>query len=230
MSFKLNKKYQQLKENKPKGEKKNYVELINNSPKTYFPKTPLDVVICTPDINLGVTQRCLRTLYETTKHIEYNLIIFDNHYEPNFKHAAWLNKALNSTEQSKHNLLILDDDVYFLETGWLESGLEYLDNNPETGIVGYTLYRRPKEMWRSVMWHDKYARMNNMKEEFTVPVYTPASCSCCWLMTPTNLRFNTNYDKYIFEIEFCYEMWTKTSKDVVILPDVVYHSLGVNFN
>lgn len=190
-----------------------------------IPKTPLTVLVCTPDASSELAQRCLKSLRETTDHIQYTLVLEDNRGIQPFSHATAINDAL---DMCKGNLVICDDDITFTP-GWLDSALNIAEAREDCGVVAFHLYDEPGKIWASAMWNEFDGTFHRCQEHFHLTCCIPSQCSACWLITNTDLRMNTRYQKCRFEHVFCYELWER-GKKVYLSPSIIYHDKGGQFN
>ena len=188
------------------------------------PKLPLDILVCTPDATSALTQKCLKSLRETTAHIEYTLYIEDNHGIQPFNHAESINKAL---DRATGYLVTCDDDVTFTP-GWLDSALDIVEADKDVGVVGFTLYDAPNKIWGSGMdtLNDGTVKVDTIHYPYPKDQY--AQCSACFLLPPTDMRFDTRYKKYRFESDFCFRM-KEAGKRVVVVPNIVFHEKGTQY-
>lgn len=193
-----------------------------------IPKTPLDVLVCTPDINSNLAQRFLSSLNETTSHIQYDLHIFDNRNRRPFKHSESLNMALDMAEKSGHNLLICDDDITFPDPKWLDKALDAAESIDDWGIITFVLKYPSYNTWASAIWNDSKGALVLCSDEWNIPQPIPMQCSACWLIRPTSLRFDNRYNKYRFELPFCLQMWERNKK-VYCCPAKINHDCGGQF-
>ncbi len=189
------------------------------------PKLPLDILVCTPDATSALTQKCLKSLRETTAHIEYTLYIEDNHGVQPFNHAESMNEALDRTTGY---LVTCDDDVTFTP-GWLDSALDIVEADKDVGVVAFHLYDAPGKIWASSMWCEGAGDFHHCRTQFTEPRMIPSQCSACLLIAPTELRMDTRYKKCRFEHDFQLRVW-ESGKKVIVSPAIVYHVRGGQFN
>ena len=194
-------------------------------PQKRQPKLPLEILICTPDITSELAQRCIRSLKETTGHIECTIKVVDNNRTLPFNHPAAINRALDT---AKGYLVICDDDVTFTQ-GWLDSALDIVENRDDCGIVAFHLFDEPGQIWASAMWNEPDGNFRRHQVVYNQACCIPSQCSACWLIAPTQLRMDERYKKCRFEHVFCYETW-ESGKRVYLSPSVIYHDKGGQFN
>lgn len=193
------------------------------------PKVPLDVLVCTPDMASATTQRFLKSLKDTTSDIIYTLRIADNRRKRPFIHAIEVNKALDAAEKAGHNLLICDDDIVFEDPQWLHKALnhaEALDN--DFGVMGFRLSYPNHGCWASGVFSDASGQIALIQTVFEAPTCVPVQCSCCWLIAPTDLRWDERYKKYRVELPFAYQLWERGKKFWTI-PARIRHDCGTQF-
>ena len=196
-----------------------------------IPKTPLDVLVCTPDINSATTQRFLKSLQETTEKIRYDLYVVCNRGRDDWKHSIALNKALDIAEKTGHNLLICDDDIQFDDPKWLDKALDLAESQPDDlGIIGFNLSypNEGEDVWATAFWSGDNGLVRLCKEQFKKPCCIPMQCSACWLIAPTSRRFDTRYNKYRFELVFALETW-EDGKKFWSIPAKIKHDCGTQY-
>lgn len=189
-----------------------------------IPHLPLTVLICTPDATLPHARACIESFHQTAGHVECTLMIRDNNRRPGFSHAAELNEVLNLVGPAGI-LVTCDDDVTFTP-GWQDAALDIAENEPDVGVVAFSLWDHPGGgLWSSGMWHRtdgaRYIAQIDTPHDF------PSQCSACWLIMPTETRFNENYLKHSFEHDFTFQLWEQ-GKRTIVLPNAIYHTKNVS--
>lgn len=77
----------------------------------------INLLVCTPDKN-GLAFNCFHdSLEKTTKDVSFNLVIYDNKESKEFHHPTEMNRFMN--EYNSKYYVFCDDDVKFVENGWL---------------------------------------------------------------------------------------------------------------
>ncbi len=180
---------------------------------------PVVIHVCTPNLESVTTQRTLKSLRETTAHLEVDIVIQENGGRQPFNHAREVNRALDAFPD--HIVVQCDDDIS-LEPGWLDAALEYAQAHPECGMIGFQQQTLPSKYWNTGMYFDAAGRQVFTPERIKEPVLMPARSSCCMVILPTELRHDESYVRYSWEHIMCYRMW-ETGKTVAVLPNVVYH-------
>jgi len=176
---------------------------------------PIDIIVCTPDINSIMFSEFMRSLDNTTN-IQHTLRIFSNSGVA-FSHPANINYALNSSDGY---IVICDDDIRFTD-GWLEAGIEAIESSDDIGVVGYTLYNIDGSLFSSAMYYDgKELLLHEKQYDHNIDV--PTQCSACWIIAPTRLRMDERYKKYFFEFDFNFRLW-EHNKRTVVIPHKIYH-------
>jgi hypothetical protein len=189
-----------------------------------IPKVPLSILVCTPDITSDVAQRCLKSLRETTAHIQYMLYVEDNNGKQPFVHAKAINRALDRAEG---NLVICDDDIELMP-GWLDAALDIAESQEDCGIIGYWLENQKGEAWGSAMWSGLDGTTARCLERLQQPCCIPSQCSACWFICKTDRRFDEEYHKYRFEHVFAMETW-EDGKKFWYVPVTIKHDCCTQF-
>lgn len=183
----------------------------------------LSVLVCTPDRYSKRTVRCLNALRDTTRGIEYDLILLDNRNRKDFSHARDMNRVIDMCEGP---LVVMDDDV-LVKGAWLSHMLEEL--GPDVGAVGCSNSNvRGKIRTRGcsisgdgdpILWNG----------DIDHSIRVPATGSCCLLLNlpvwPAELRFSLEYKKYFFDPDALLRLW-ECNLATVIVRDVVLHESG----
>lgn len=188
------------------------------------------ILICTPDQHSLRFQSCLDSVYRTTRGIPCSMMVLDNRGDPNFSHAAEINRALTI---SNGPLVTLDDDVT-VSGDWLPAMQEAA--LPHVGIVACSVWRNPELLWSRALSFDQTGKVHNWKGNITHATPVPAACSCCWLIntqagvtacatgsgTRTFPAASVMYRKYYFDPDMCFRLWNQGLQTVVI-PEPAYH-------
>lgn len=180
------------------------------------------ILLCTPDMQTAITRRCLESLSACTRQENYKLVLSDNRRDGAFSHPHELNKCLETLDTEY--LVSLDDDVV-LTPGWLERMLEVMERDPSAGAVGcvHTFADGTLNHSGGALY---YAGGSWKSRQSVMPldktVYTPYVCSACSIFRRTNLRFDEEYAKYRFEVDFCYRLWEQ-GMNVQVVPHSVQH-------
>ena len=177
------------------------------------------VLICTPDIQSGITQRCLESLFKHTNSGCYKLVVADNKRDPEFSHPHEINKCLKTLDTPF--LVCLDDDVV-LTPGWLEALLEAAENDPSIGAVGCMHLNADGCINHSGGWIHCEGRSEHFRYLLSSTEYVPYVCSACMLIRKTSLSFDETFSKYWHEGEFCLRLWESGFR-VAVAPHKVYH-------
>jgi hypothetical protein len=117
-----------------------------------------------------------------------------------------MNKALSIGADYS---VFCDDDVLFTKN-WLNYGISFLESNNDAGIAVYI----------------ESKNKNIVDPNISKPVNTFYGISHCMIVKNTKLRMDERYLKYRFDVDFCLRMWEQESKRVVLMPVIVYHTLG----
>jgi len=192
---------------------RNRNKIVDNSPI----KIKLDVLICTPDENTDRFKKCLSTFKETTKGIDYNLIIRNNHWFKDFKNTVEFNKAL---DECNDWLLVLDDDVYFENNNWLQTMINAttIDN---VHVIGTNIWYSDKIESGSGAVIDYDCNTKFIKGDNNIRKVSSIG-TCTALIKKTSLRFDTNYTHYFIDPDYCLRGWEKGLKTVVV-PVRTFH-------
>jgi len=183
----------------------------------------LSLLVCTPDRYSKRTVRCLSAIRDTTKGIEYDLVLLDNRNRKDFSHARDMNRAIDMCEGP---LCVLDDDVV-VSGGWLEHMLYQLA--PDVGAVGCSssnMRGKIRARGCSISGDGEPVLWNG---DIDHPIRVPATGSCCLLLNlpvwPSGFRFSLEYKKYFFDPDALLRLW-ECNLATVIVPDVVLHESG----
>ncbi len=188
-------------------------------------KHGLLVNICTPDIDSLTTQTCLRSLKRTTENIPFTLILQENKYEQGFRHASAINAAIAMAIKENKSLIIADDDVRFMEA-WLHNTLEYLKipQYANSVVLGYSLIYPNKSPQSNSLWFNEEGIIQRSLKPITQPIFVVGQCSACWFIPdPCKMvEMNTDYIKYVFELEACLDLISRGER-IAVLPIPIIH-------
>lgn len=179
------------------------------------------ILVCTPDIDSALAQKCLASIKAHTGNVRYELLVFENGRFGRFQHPLEINRAL---EIALGDVVVtLDDDVEVTE-GWLEALLALAA--PDVGIVG-NVHVNTRELLEGTIrhagaWLDIDGKAHHYQEPITSPTAVPFVCSACMLINDMSLRFDRAYKKFYQEADLCLRSWQK-GKKVLVSPHRVYH-------
>lgn len=185
-------------------------EIIKKSPK-------IDVLVCTPDESTQRFKKFIHSFKLTTKGIEYNLIIRNNHWDKNFCVIDEFNNALDNASEW---LLILDDDVYFEDNNWLKKMIE-CTHIKDVHVIGTDVWYNKNVHSGCGVVIDYNCNPIFLKRNDKTR-YVPAIGTCIALVKKTSLRFSKEYKHYFIDPDFCLRGWEKGLKTVVV-PVKTYH-------
>lgn len=222
--------YQKLAETTLKGTRRRLQTIQNFVPSTPEPLVSsaaksATILICTPDVNSAITQRCIDSVrrYTTTP---YELLVFENGKFGSFKHAREINRALEV--RNGDVFVTLDDDVE-VTPGWLEALLALAQ--PDVGVVGCVHYdAREGNKNNPIIDHAGGivaidGSTSHYKQPLAKPATAPFACSACILINDKSLRFDLDYNKYYQDVDLSLQAWEK-GKKVVIAPHAIYHYIS----
>lgn len=180
------------------------------------------ILICTPDSAAIRFRRCYNAILETTKDMQYDLLIFDNRYDKTFSHIQQLNKAISITDGP---LITVDDDV-IVAGNWLEALLNQV--TPHVGIVSCTSVTENGRILSKGATFRRDGVAILLRRDMKEIIHVPCVGSCCSLInTPVlnGLRYSTEYQKYCFDPDLSFRLWERSLATIVI-PEKVIHDSG----
>lgn len=184
----------------------------------------VSILVCTPDIHSNFAQTCIERVKQHTQGARYELLVFENGKLGTFRHATEINRVIDIGHGDA--VVLLDDDVE-VTPGWLEAMLELAA--PDVAVVGCVNVHSREEYATSVAnirqaggWVDAEGRVISYRENLTGPAFVPFQGSACLLINDLTQRFDANYQKYYFDIDYCFGAWEKNKK-VIVSPHKIFH-------
>lgn len=184
------------------------------------------IMSCTPDSSSELFQRHIKNIQKYT--LDYEHIIFDNHYSDDFNHAREINRAM-SICKSRY-LVILDDDL-IVQKNWLNALLSVKNNDPKTIVIG-GIHRYENQTINhagAYLTHDgvpgHYLKSLKNQSCFSYICSAIMLIDVKWCQKK-NIGFNENYMKYYQDADFCLSVWNHGGR-VSLTPGCdVLHLVG----
>lgn len=85
--------------------------------------------------------RCLNALWESTRYSNYSITL-QCHIEDRSAHANAADILEFAQMSGCDYLVIVDYDVAHIRHGWLDDDIRYIENHPDTAIVGHFVIKR----------------------------------------------------------------------------------------
>lgn len=179
--------------------------------------------IVSADIRNPHAQICLDTIKKYTTN--YDLIILDNNFGPNFNHSQEMNKIL-SICKTKY-LVLMDDDVY-VSPGWLDGMLRCM--NQQVGVVTPMHMNSEGKMSYAgiVMSPDNSGHHSHIMSVPKKPIHIQTLCSAIMLIDIEkcgHIRVDESYSKYFLDIDYGLRIW-ESGFEVVLSPYTMVTHVG----
>ena len=152
--------------------------------------------------------RAIDTFRATTAGLPCHLHVVENRNIDSWKHAEEINRYLRMCAGGY--LLILDDDVWFEDNGWLQAAITILDAHPDVGIVA------PAAWWNERENRKQYAHVDR-------PLYMDWVGSCCAIYRAVDFVHRwLEYEHYYGDPDYCLCCWEYGLRTVAI-PERIFH-------
>jgi|GEM_PF-761737 len=201
-----------------------YTRLSQGAAPLSSANTRVTIGVVSADIRSEHGTRCLESIKQHTRN--YDLIVLDNNFGPNFNHAKEMNRLLSlvNTEYA----VLMDDDV-FVEPGWLDEMLKAI--TPAVALVtpGHKNLAGQFTYGGVVMRSDNSGHHTHIFSKSRIPRRVQSMCSAVYLLDMSkcgHLRVDEQYSKYFLDIEFGLQIWEAGFEVVCTTGTIVTHVGG----
>ena len=164
----------------------------------------VEALIQTPDMYAPETHECIASFKATTKGVPVLLHVCDNGGMQPYVHIREMNRRL---EIAQRYLLVMDDDVYFEDNGWLQSLIDALDSDPQIAAAYPYVVR---------------GDITDIPADRPKVRYSCTIGACCTLFRPTPIRLSEEYTHYYADTDYCMRLWD-AGYTAVQTDKVVWH-------
>lgn len=181
------------------------------------------IAICTPD-SFRPSAKALISDLKKTNLACTDLLILDNCYESGFRHAEAMNAALNYAQDQW--VFFLDDDVRIRQSNWIQ---ELISASDSTGaeVIGCIHSHTSGEVNHAgaIVHIDGSTELLRVASD--TPCFATAVSSAVVGVRPgTELRFDTQFEKYQHDLDLCLDAWRRGLK-VALTPSLcVVHEMA----
>jgi GT2 family glycosyltransferase/glycosyltransferase involved in cell wall biosynthesis len=185
------------------------------------PRTTVAVV--SADIQNDFATECLRRVKAHTNN--YDLMVLDNNGGGEFSHPREMNKVLRAVDTDY--LCLMDDDVY-VEEGWLEKMLAYMDDNTAVVLPMHTDKNGDMNFSGAYLGLDGTGAHMHLDDKIEEPREIQATCTACILIDLRkvgHIFMDDTYAKYFFDLVYGFRVWEEGYR-CVCAPDVTVQHIG----
>ena len=181
------------------------------------------IAICTPD-SFRPSAKALITDLKKANLASADLLILDNCHESGFKHAEAMNAVLNYAQDQW--VFFLDDDVRIRQSNWIRELVSASDSSGAE-VVGCIHTHPSGEVNHAGAIVHLDGSTELLRVTYDTPRFVAAVSSAVVGVRPgTQLRFDTQFEKYQHDLDFCLEAWKRGLK-VALTPTLsVVHEMA----
>lgn len=181
------------------------------------------IAVCTPD-SFRPSAKALVSDLKKSNLAHTDLIVLDNGYENNFRHAETMNAVLDYAQDQW--VIFIDDDVRLAQTDWIEQ-LVLSAQAMDAAIIGCVHTYASGEINHA----GAIAHMDGSTELLrSAPVdncYSVAVSSAIVGIRPdVTMRFDTQFEKYQHDLDLCLSAWQLDLKVAVTPRVTVVHEMA----
>lgn len=181
------------------------------------------VAICTPD-SFRQSAKALITDLKKTNLASTDLLVLDNCYESGFRHAEAMNAVLNYAQDQW--VFFLDDDVRVRQSNWIQE-LVSASNSSGAEVIGCVHTHASGEVNHAGAIVHLDGSTELLRVACDKPCFAAAVSSAVVGLRPgTELRFDTQFEKYQHDLDLCLDAWKRGLK-VALTPTLsVVHEMA----
>lgn len=178
---------------------------------------PIDIIVFTKNPVGENIKNFLESLKQTTQNIEYETHIIDcSSSGRNLNVSEKINGYLNSV---KGYLIVCAENIRF-KTNWLDHALDYIEQNDNVGLVTFHINDTNENVLSNGVGFNGKNLVSQKEHSFDQPVNIMAQFLSCFVIPPTQVRFDERFKRIFYDAVFCWQIW-ESKKKVVMLPDVI---------
>lgn len=185
--------------------------------------TRVTIGVVSANIKGSLAKTCIDVIKKYTAN--YDLIILDNNFGPNFNHSREMNRILSIC---RTDFLVLMDDDVFVQAGWLDNMLRCV--TPRVGVV------TPMHMdacqtlsYAGVAMRPDYSGNHSHCLQLPhEPTRIQTLCSAIMLIDVAkcgHVRVDESYSKYFLDLDYGLQIW-EAGYEVVLSPYAIITHIG----